>query len=488
MADNRRVIAHGIVTGHATNEARGSGNHHLDDLFGTEHGPNLGVFDANDNLDHNRLREYMTEMFGKPDTQVLTVRGGVTHIYNPTDNVLVTLDPKNAGDFGTIYRPNDPGKFQKIVAAAGRENPQSPPRARVGPRAVDGALAKFEERISKNPKMMNLLQRKADELGVEVEPIKGIVPVKPEDPQLTAAKTEIDEAVTVNPDLVEAQDNGITAITEDGKTIEVTSDGSNATITIEQDGRTQTVEVPAGKNLNSWMEDVGKKLGIAAPVVVGVAILTAGGTPAEAAEGAAMAAIPYSEAGVLAYQGDIEGAAKAAVVETAGNYGCVAGASVLGGYAAAATSWTGLGALVVGAIGAVVGCIGGAIAASFTAEAVYDALPDDAKQHLSADDIETLLQQLPTEVSKEMPPEIEALVTQANRVRALEPGSAGYSEAIEDFVDVITMKMDEESIQALNQYIEGKGGEFEYSPNNEADRSATVGVTVDNNYSMPIAP
>ena len=487
MADNRRVIAHGIVTGHATDEARG-GRNHLDDLFGTEHGPNLGLFDANDNLDRNRLREYMTEMFAKPDTQVVTLKGGVTHIYNPTDNVLVTLDPTNRGDFGTIYRPNDPGKFQKIVASAGRENPQSPPRPRVGPRAVDGSIAKFEERISKDAGMMRLLQRKADELGVEVEPIKGVLPVRPEDPQLTEARAEIDEAVAVNPDLVEAQENGITAITEDGKTIEVTSDGSNATITIEQDGRTQTVEVPAGSNLNSWMEDVGKRLGLAAPVVVGVAILTTGGTPAEAAEGAAMAAIPYSEAGVLAYQGDIEGAARAAVVETAGNYGCVAGAGVVGGYAAAATSWTGLGAIVVGVIGAAVGCIGGAIAASFTAEAVYDALPEGAKEHISADDVETLLQQLPTEVSEDMPPEIQALVTQANRVRALEPESAGYSEAIDDFVDVITMRLDEESIQDLGRYIENKGVEFEYSPGNEADRSATVGSTVDNNYSMPVAP
>ena len=489
MADNRRVIAHGLATGHATNEARGGGRHHLDDLFGTEHGPDLGLFDANDNLDPNRLRNYITEMFSKPDTQVLTLKGGVTHIYNPTDNVIVTLDPNNAGDFGTVYRPdNGPGKIQGFMQQAARENPNSPPRIRTGPGAVSGALAKFEGRISGKPKMMKLLQENADDLGVDVEPINGVTPVRPEDPLLTEAKADIDEAATINPDLVEAQENGITAITEDGKTVEVTTDGNKATITIESDGQTQKVEVPAGTNLNSWMEDVGKRLGLAAPIVVGVAILTTGGTPAEAAEGAAMAAIPYSEAGVLAYQGDIEGAAKEALLETAGNYGCVAGGALVGGYAAGFTSWTGLGALVVGAIGAVVGCIGGAIAASFTAEAVYDALPDDAKEVMSADDIETLLQQLPDEVSDDMPPELQALVIQANKVKSFEPGTAEHTEAVEDFVEVLTTDIDEESLEQIQDYISEHSQSFTPEVRAAVENNVVASNDVDNNYSMPIAP
>lgn len=94
MADNRKPIAYAISTGHAFDPER-AGNH-IDEFRDPSLGPVLDVYDGAGQVDPAKMTDYIEDMMSRPGTQVLTEPGKppVHYIYNPTDNVMVVLNPK----------------------------------------------------------------------------------------------------------------------------------------------------------------------------------------------------------------------------------------------------------------------------------------------------------------------------------------------------------------------------------------------------------
>jgi hypothetical protein len=114
--------------------------------------------------------------------------------------------------------------------------------------------------------------------------------------------------------------------------------------------------------------------GVVLGAVSGVSTFLGGGSVAEAAEDAYATAVPYGETQIDLAQGDLAAASKSATVETASNFGGLAGAAAgtaIGGTIGSAVPIIGT---VIGAgIGGVIGGVGGGLISAEATDRIYDA-------------------------------------------------------------------------------------------------------------------
>lgn len=233
MADNRKAIAYAVSTGHAFDPDRGVGKHAAE-FKDPSLGPVLDVYDGAGKPDPVKMTNYLDDMMSRPDTQVLTSpsKPPVTYIYNPTDNVMLVLDPANTGDFGTVYRPDDgPDKIKNIQRGLANEYPHAPPAIRGGANAVTGAIQKIQDAILKNPKAADLLNQKAGDLGVDVVRPAKPAPVPPQPaPDLPDPNTQLADKILQDPDT-----KGFWA-DKNGRVMHFLSETDNAVVTITDTG------------------------------------------------------------------------------------------------------------------------------------------------------------------------------------------------------------------------------------------------------------
>jgi predicted RNA binding protein YcfA (HicA-like mRNA interferase family) len=229
----------------------------------------------------------------------------------------------------------------------------------------------------------------------------------------------------------------------------------------------QTIEAPKAA---SFLSDMGKRLGTAGGaalgVVAAVTALSSGASTAQAAEIMVDVAVPYGEAARKAAQGDLRGAAKAALSETAGNIGCVSGGSAMaatGFYlGAGAGAPTGPGAFLTGLLGgaggALVGCLGGALMASIATEAGFELIvPEDiSREELVEKYADKILDKLPAKSTPNMPPELQALVSIKNRIMKLEPGSEAHDQAMNEFKEHLNTELNPDTTKQVLTYLELK--------------------------------
>lgn len=168
MSDNRTVIAHVVSNGHAWSKHR---DEFRDPSYGytlpenMQRGPTAtpnevttfirGVFERSDSLVFNsppRLPDYPYP------TQF---------IYNEQLNTLVVLNPNSTEHFGSAYRLD--GGVQQFRELA-RNSPGSP-RIVSGPNAVNGAIERFENQIFNGPNSAELratLEQRARIVGADI--------------------------------------------------------------------------------------------------------------------------------------------------------------------------------------------------------------------------------------------------------------------------------------------------------------------------------
>ena len=198
-------------------------------------------------------------------------------------------------------------------------------------------------------------------------------------------------------------------------------------------------------------------------ITAGTAVLLNGGVKE------AVASTTPGHVGLELAEGDIKGATEALVVDGTGDVGCLVkygaagGATVGAGFAGVGA---GPGALIGGGVAAVGGCIVGGIAASQTAQAVWNWLFEDDEDRLAgpAEILAGLKEQgiedIPDEVSPDMPDDLKELVMYKK----------GVADALEDLNEKAqTLADDPTNESAREAFIEASstfsqaGEAYQYS-------------------------